>query len=236
MPTPNKSERTTAHTGIERRAYHVDLEVRASKTAGGPTEIEGYASATEQPYEIYDWAGPYTEVIRQGAFAKTLSENPQVQLLMNHGGMSMAYTKAGTLALAEDSTGLHIKAQVNPTRGDVRDMTLALEDGDVDEMSFAFRVPAGKSIWSPDYDERAILEVDMHRGDVSVVNFGANDATSVAVRSQMFDQMPDDVADELIARLQARRAPVDQRAAAGRVVSLAQAQADSLRLRSMARP
>ena len=191
--------------GPERRAYPVQLEVRAQD--GSPTVVEGYASVTEEPYEMLDMFGAYTEVIRAGAFAKTLGEHPKVQLLLNHGGLSMAYTRAGTLVLSEDGQGLHMRAEVNPTRGDVRDMLAALDDGNVDEMSFAFRVPQGKSQWSPDYGQRDIVEVDMHRGDVSVVNFGANPATSVALRGLDFDRMGDDEARALYERLAVRCEP-----------------------------
>lgn len=197
-----------AVTGMERRVYPVKLEVRAQ--ANGQATVEGYASVTEQPYEMFDWLGSYTEVVRAGAFTKTLSENPQVQLLLNHGGLSMAYTKAGSLRLAEDSTGLHMAADLNTSRRDVGDLVLALEDKAVDEMSFAFRVPTGKSMWSPDYDERSILEVDIHRGDVSVVNFGANPATSVGMRAQDFDRLDEGAARELYERLGRRLAPQSQ--------------------------
>lgn len=201
---PEKAERTKT-AGIERRTYPVKLEVRASATAGGPTTVEGYASVTESPYEMWDWYGTYSEVVRQGAFAKTLSETPAVQLLLNHGGLSMAYTKAGSLALSEDSTGLHMRAEVNPTRTDVSDMLAALDDGDVDEMSFAFRVT--RQLWSPDYDQRDILEVDIHKGDVSVVNFGANPATTVGVaRALDFDRLDEAAARELYERLGRRLA------------------------------
>lgn len=184
--------------GPERRAYPVQLEVRAQ--ADGPTVVEGYASITEAGYEMWDMFGSYTEVVRAGSFAKTLAENPQVQLLLNHGGLSMAYTKAGSLALAEDEQGLHMRAEVNPARGDVRDMLAALEDAAVDEMSFAFRVM--RQQWSPDFDQRDITEVSLHRGDVSVVNFGANPETSVsAMRGLDFDRMGDDEARALYERL-----------------------------------
>jgi HK97 family phage prohead protease len=190
--------------GPERRAYPVQLDVRAQ--SGGPTVVEGYASITEAGYEMWDMLGAYTEVVRAGAFAKTLSETPHVQLLLNHGGLSMAYTKAGTLVLAEDEHGLHMRAEVNPSRGDVRDMLAALEDGNVDEMSFAFRVM--RQQWSPDYDQRDITEVSLHRGDVSVVNFGANPETSVAaVRGLDFDRMGDEEARALYERLGKRFAP-----------------------------
>lgn len=221
----NKADRATRR-GTETRAYPVRLEVRAASAE--QATIEGYASVTEAPYEMYDFLGSYTEVIRNGAFAKTLAENPQVQLLLNHGGLSMAYTRAGTLRLAEDSTGLHIAADVNTGRSDVRDMVAALADGNVDEMSFAFRVPAGKSQWSPDYDQRDILEVDMHRGDVSVVNFGANPATAAAVRGQDLDAMDETAARELYERLGRRLASPASAGPRGFELDLFQTELDML--------
>lgn len=197
-----KSQRAEQSTTL-RRAYPVQLEVRAK--SGGQVTLAGYASVTEQVYEMWDWLGPYGEVVRQGAFSKTLAENPAVQLLLNHGGLSMAYTNAGTLRLAEDSTGLQMEADVNTGRTDVRDMVTALEDRAVDEMSFAFRVT--RQQWSPDYDQRDILEVDIHKGDVSVVNFGANPHTSVEARGLDVDRLDESGARALLERLQSRLAP-----------------------------
>jgi HK97 family phage prohead protease len=202
MDLAQRAERAKT-AGRERRAYPVQLEVRAQ--TGGKTLVAGYASVTEEPYEMYDMFGPYTEVVRSGSFAKTLGESPQVQLLLNHEGLAMAYTKSGTLRLAEDETGLHMEAEVNPARGDVRDMLAALEDGDVDEMSFAFRVV--RQNWSPDYEQRDITEISLSRGDVSVVNFGANPATSVALRGLDIDRMADAEARALYERLSRRLAP-----------------------------
>lgn len=225
-----KSDRAKS-SGTERRAFPVQLEVRAKKGASGVSTVEGYASVTEAPFEMWDWLGPYTEVVRTGAFAKTLGENPQVQLLLNHAGLAMAYTKAGTLRLSEDTTGLHMEADVSTKRSDVGDMLAALEDGSVDEMSFAFRVT--RQVWSPDFDQRDILEVDLHRGDVSVVNFGANPATSVgAMRAADFDRLGDDDARTLLERLQLRFAPpvVEPEPVAGHPLSLFLTQAEALDL------
>lgn len=196
----DKSARGEAVLGRARRAYPVQLQVRAK--SGGVVGLEGYASVTETPFEMWDWLGPYTEVIRQGAFTKTLSESPQVQLLLNHDGLSMAYTRAGTLRLAEDANGLAMGADVNTARTDVRDMVTAIEDGNIDEMSFAFQIVRRQ--WSPDFEQVDILEVDIHRGDVSVVNFGSNPATSVEVRGLDLDRMDDAAARVLLARLHGR--------------------------------
>ena len=222
-----KSDRAKT-SGIVRRAYPVQLEVRAKAGASGVSTIEGYASVTEAPFEMWDWLGPYSEVVRTGAFGKTLAENPQVQLLLNHGGLAMAYTKAGTLRLSEDSTGLHMSADVTASRHDVGDMLAALDEGSVDEMSFAFRVT--RQQWSPDYDQRDILEVDLHRGDVSVVNFGANPATSVgaSMRAADFDRLDEADARALYERLQRRLEPAP--VAPRHPLSLYQAQAAALGL------
>lgn len=199
-----KSARAEQPTTLRRR-YPVQLEVRAAAGSSSRSTLTGYASVTEQVYEMWDWLGPYGEVVRSGAFAKTLGENPAVQLLLNHSGLAMAYTRrtdAPSLRLSEDSTGLHMEAEVNTARSDVRDMVAAIEDGDVDEMSFAFRVT--RQQWSPDYDQRDILEVDIHRGDVSVVNFGANPHTSVEARGLDLDRLDESGARALLERLQSR--------------------------------
>lgn len=222
-----KSDRAKA-SGTVRRAYPVQMEVRAKAGKTGVSTIEGYASVTESPFEMWDWLGPYSEVVRTGAFAKTLAENPQVQLLLNHGGLAMAYTKAGTLRLSEDTTGLHMEADVSTKRHDVSDMLAALDEQSVDEMSFAFRVT--RQQWSPDYDQRDILEVDLHRGDVSVVNFGANPATSVgsALRAADLDRMDEADARALYERLQRRLEPAP--AAAAHPIDLYRMQAEALAL------
>lgn len=192
---------------IERRAYPVRLARAAGAPLGGIVRLTGTASVVDNPYPMWDWFGEYSEVVRAGAFTRTLNANPAVQLLLNHGGLSMAYTRAGTLALVE-SPDLDMTADVNTDRTDVRDMVIALDDGAVDEMSFAFRVT--RQLWSPDWLQRDILEVDIHKGDVSVVNFGANPDTSVSLdrsislSARELDRLTPRAARLLIERLQQR--------------------------------
>ncbi len=143
-------------------------------------KLTGNASVVEKAYRMYDMFGEYDEIVDQGAFAKTLSRKPDVAYLVNHSGVTMARTTSGSLLLSADSQGLQTEAYVNPKRGDVNDLLLAIEDRDVTEMSFAFRIIEGE--WSEDFSEFRILEVDLDRGDVSAVNYGANPYTSVAAR------------------------------------------------------
>ena len=175
---PDIKSRGTASGAPQSRTYQAQFEVRS--LAGGKVELNGYASTFEQPYPMFDVFWEYSETVRAGAFAKTISDNADVAYLSNHGGLTMARTASGSLTLREDTLGLHTSATVNTARGDVRDLVAAIEDGDVDQMSFGFRVV--RQEWSPDYQERAMVELNLNRGDVSAVNFGANPATSIGAQ------------------------------------------------------
>lgn len=146
--------------------------------------IGGHAATTEDPYEMYDMFGPYTEIVSAGAFGKTLAASPLVEFVVNHGhggGLPMAHTRNATLDLAEDDIGLDYNAYVDPERADVAILVKALERGDAAEASFKFRITSG--MWSPDYTEFRINEVDLDGGDVSTVNFGANPSATSTLRS-----------------------------------------------------
>lgn len=153
--------------------------------------LEGYASTFNQPYEMWDMFGPYDEVVTVGAADKTLATNPDVAFLVNHKGLSMARTATGTLDLSADETGLRDVAWLNPERGDVKDLMAAIDDGNVTEQSFAFVIPDGGGAWSEDFETFEIREFDIHRGDVSAVNYGANPYTSIAARQR---EMMEDLA------------------------------------------
>jgi len=146
-------------------------------------ELEGYASVVETPYDMWDFFGPYQEVISARAFDKTLAAKPDVAFLVNHRGVTMARTTNNTLQLSTDSTGLLSRAWLNPQRTDVRDLLLAVEEKNITEMSFAFTLPDDAGVWSNDFAEFRINETDINRGDVSAVNYGANPYTSVAARA-----------------------------------------------------
>lgn len=155
---------------------------RSTSEQGDRYYFEGVASTTDTPYEMYDSSGPYLETIDHRAFDKTLANDPDVAFLMNHGGITMARTANGTLKLGMVDKGLGVEAWLNPKRSDVNDMVIGLDDGDLTEMSFAFMLDEGE--WDEDFENFRITQVDLHRGDVSVVNYGANPYTSVGARQQ----------------------------------------------------
>jgi HK97 family phage prohead protease len=157
-----------------------NCELRAKPDGTGGTRLlfTGYASVVEAPYEMTDWLGDYTEIVRSDAFEETLSRSPDVIFCLNHAwdGAPMARTKAGTLRLSADATGLLTEADLDGKRSDVYQVQSAMDAGELDAMSFAFYVT--RQSWSPDYDQRDILEVDINGGDTSVVTWPANPATT----------------------------------------------------------
>jgi HK97 family phage prohead protease len=169
------------HVVENRQRPFEGMELRAldNGTGGENLRFTGYASVTNTPYEMEDFLGSYTEVIRGGAFGASLAAGADVPFKVNHAGLTLARTKSGTMRLAEDSRGLHVEADLDPRNPDVQSLRSAMERGDLDEMSFAFRVNSQE--WSPDWSQRDITDVDLHKGDVSAVNYGANPATAGAV-------------------------------------------------------
>ncbi len=170
------------------RAALVDAAVTTRASDSSSTLVfTGHASVTETPYEMYDWFGPYTEIVSEGAFDETLNRSGlDVPLVLGHDQMRrIARTTNGTLTLAMDADGLAVTAELDPEDRDVQYIVPKLRSGLVDEMSFAFRINRG--MWSPDYTEYRIEEVDIHRGDVAIVGYGANPFTDGGMRSQAGD-------------------------------------------------
>lgn len=166
--------------GLERRSFGVEQFELREDTASGMLRFRGYACLTETPYDV----GPFTETVRRSAFKRTLSENPDVQLVLNHGngGSGMPIARTGiNMVLQEDQRGLLVDADLDPEDTDVQQLNRKMKRGLVDQMSFAFQVT--DQDWSDDFSQRTIRSVSIHRGDVSVVNQGASPTTVATIRS-----------------------------------------------------
>jgi HK97 family phage prohead protease len=174
-------DRSKLHDSPERRVLAAEqFELRAE---GDTLTLTGYASVFNKGYDLYGGPakGGWTEFVHPDAFKRTLSEKPDLHLLINHEGMPLARTKSGTLRLSTDKVGLKVEADLDRNDPDVQRLETKMKRGDMDEMSFAFRVLGQK--WEDDDEKRTLTEVSLHKGDVSVVNFGANPATSASIRS-----------------------------------------------------
>lgn len=185
MPTDllQRKARENADAGVRqyRSVPFRDVQLRAKPdgTGGSVLQFTGYATVYERAYDMVDWWGfPYQEVMRAGAAKQTISQECDTSFLLNHGGHTLARTKPGTMTLTDDTTGVLTEADLDPRDPVVQSIQSAMERGDLDEMSMAFWIT--RQLWSPDYEQRDILEINLHKGDVSLVNYGANDATAGA--------------------------------------------------------
>lgn len=192
----------------------VDLQLREADDGTGPLHFTGYATVYERGYEMWDFWGPYTEIVSAGAGAVSLARGDlDVPLVLQHSSLRrIARTSTGSLTLTEDATGLLVDAPaLDRADADVAYIAPKLRAGLIDEMSFMFRIVRGQ--WSPDFTVYRIDEYDIHRGDVAIVGYGANPWTAGAglrAREDVLEvvrSLDDDAARAALAELRSRLEP-----------------------------
>jgi HK97 family phage prohead protease len=163
----------------ERRTMNV-RELRVLDGDGGP-RIEGYAALFDAPSEDL---GGFVESIKPGAFTRTLQEGDARALWQHDTSYVLGRRKSGTLELAEDEVGLRFRA-TPPDAQWARDALVSIRRGDVDQMSFGFRVPQDGDRWwnVAGMTHRELLDVELL--DVSPVTFPAYPQTTVSVRAKV---------------------------------------------------
>ena len=174
----NKDERQEMTTTVERRVNTVKFDVRAGEASSDGMSFTGYAAVFDSPSEPL----PFTEVIKGGAFQRSLKSRNEIKLFMNHNtDVVLGSSRAGTLRLSEDSRGLLAEADLPDTTAG-RDLSVLMQRGDVNSMSFGFSVPPRGDKWSEDGATRELHQVRLH--EVSIVTgFPAYQATTASVRS-----------------------------------------------------
>jgi len=171
---------------MERR-YFEAVELRAEESGDGVRRIVGYAAKFNVRSSVI--FGAFQEMILPGAFADSLGRDDVRALWQHDTAQVLGRSKAGTLALAEDGTGLRV--EITPPNTQVgRDALESIQRGDVDQMSFGFTVPPGGEDWREEEDGmivRALSRVKLW--EVSPVTFPAYPQTEVGVRS-FFGDIP----------------------------------------------
>jgi hypothetical protein len=166
---------------IEYRA----VELRASLLDAGEGQsllktLDGRALVFDTPTPIYqDYDGTqYYEQIHHDALNGVDLSN--VVLKYNHSAHvpPLASTRAGTLDLKLDDTGLGITARMANTT-QASDIHELVRTGHLDKMSFSFTV--AKDAYDPKTNTRTIFNFDKIF-DVSVVDFPAYEQTTVSAR------------------------------------------------------
>lgn len=158
-------------------------EYRAEKNDDGTIgHISGVPIVFEQKTDIGGW---FEETIARGAISEDVLRD--VAFFYNHdlNSKPLARTRTGKLKFSIENDGVHMDADVNLQRSDVNDMYLAINDGDIDGMSFMFRVEADE--WTDldsDYPKRRITKIGYVQ-EVSAVNYPAYEGTSINARSDI---------------------------------------------------
>jgi HK97 family phage prohead protease len=170
----------------EKRTITMPVEARAAE--GEPTKLAGYAAVFNQEATIGDY---FREVILPGAFAGAITRD-DVRAQFNHdSNLVLGRTKAGTLVLREDETGLAYEISP-PDTSYARDLMVSVARGDVSQSSFMFDV-TGEAWEYPDRNSgqlplRKITGVKLY--DVAPVTFPAYEGTSVSARAMALKDTP----------------------------------------------
>ena len=147
------------------------VELRA---ADGMLHFTGYPSVTSKWYSM----GGYEELVKPQAFRRTLANDPDVILNVEHKGLALASTRSQggvpTLKLAEDGRGLRAEAELSLDDPDVQYVQRKAQTAPL-ELSFAFRVT--DQAWDAAYEKREIKSVELNRGDISIVGRAASPHT-----------------------------------------------------------
>jgi HK97 family phage prohead protease len=165
-----------------------EIERRAASPMA-PTQgrtLRGYAIAFNS---LSADLGGFREIILPEAVDRTLRDRLDVRALVDHDpSQVIGRTTAGTLTLEKDTRGL--LAEIDPpdtTAG--RDILTLVSRGDVDGMSFGFRVlPGGDTFEMRDGMPVRIIH-DMTILEVSVVTFPAYSAADVQVAQRALQAM-----------------------------------------------
>jgi HK97 family phage prohead protease len=170
----------------ETRTNHMEL-----RATGDGMTFEGYAAVFNSKSEPL----PFTEVIKPGAFKRSLQGRHRMMLLWNHNASEpLASTRNGSLKMVEDARGLKVTAKIADTSTG-RDVAELIRSGVIDAMSFGFQVK--KDSWSADGNTRTLEEIALH--EVSLVSFPAYEGTAgtTSVR-EMRNIDADQLADSLM--------------------------------------
>jgi len=182
------------------RLCYRSVEFRAAGEPGDGRTLEGYAAVFNQPTRIQSFEGDFDEVIRRGAFRKTLTERTPVMQFDHGNDKRTGSTPIGAIQeLHEDDYGLFVRARLFDNEL-VEPIRQAVEGGAIRGMSFKFRVvrdnwldSAGERIAPDELADmladgepvtREIREVELF--ELGPVVFPAYQQTSVGVRS-VFD-------------------------------------------------
>lgn len=176
---------------LSRTLAHADMQVR-----GDGRTVFGLAVPFDRVARVDDGRGPYDEVFRYGAFAKTIREGAQrVKFLGHHNRTANPLGRA--MSLQEDTAGLVGEFRVSKTQAGDEALEL-VRDGALDAFSVGFAGVKERK------GTRGLVErLEVKLREVSLVAFGAYaDALVGGVRAQLSEHLSDEELERLLALAQ----------------------------------
>nr|WP_315476307.1 HK97 family phage prohead protease [uncultured Undibacterium sp.] len=127
--------------------------------------------------------GGFVEVIRQGAFTKSLTAPDSIRALYEHDNQKLlGRVGSGTLKLEENSKGLYFELTL-PDTSYARDLGILVERGDISGCSFGFQVPTGGDLWEMRNGQLTRDLITVNLQEITITCNPAYLDTNVAVRS-----------------------------------------------------
>ena len=174
--------------GREVRLYGIrgGLEIRSGIAGSNLVEITGQPIVYNQPYSVRDMLGEFQETMKPGVCANVLT-TADTRFLFNHDGLPLARTVSGTLKLNDTPDALSFSAFLDTRQQLANDLVIAIERGDVSQMSVGFVV--ADDSWSDDWTQRSIHRFE-ELLDVSAVTYPASPTTSIDIANRMLMEIP----------------------------------------------
>ena len=157
------------------------LEVRSTgELRSDGKKLHGYAAIYNSETDL----GGFVEVIRNGAFRKSLESASNIRALYHHQGDALlGTTRSKTLKLREDPHGLAFELDL-PATTHGKDLAILVERGDVAGCSFGFRVRDGGDRWEQRGAQLVRELLDVELSEVTLTADPAYADTSVALRTR----------------------------------------------------
>lgn len=155
---------------------------RRVATSADEIVLTGWPIRYTARYDVRDIFGVFRENMMPGAAATALDATDfDCRFLTNHDGMPLARTLSGTLELETTPRGLRSVAHLDSRSQAANDLAVAVERGDVNQMSIGFMVATGGDAWrigDDGIEERTISAIG-ELFDVSAVTYPASPTTSI---------------------------------------------------------
>lgn len=176
---------------VEHRAF--PFEMKRGAEGDNKLKLSGHAAVFNRETVLvpanawYKGSPEIREVIEPGAFSKTLKER-DVRAVWNHNTDIVLGRKGnGTLELREDEIGL-ANDIFPPDTSLIRDMVITpIERGDVDQMSFGFRIIREKMVEENNVITFTLKELDLV--EVSPVTIPAYPQTDIELSARSADRL-----------------------------------------------